>query len=162
MKKITFLFLVLPVLIYFTCKAEADIWTDMFKKPQYFQGSQISFNATDISLGVAWASLPQVEDKSISIMYVQWTKFRDDAYWQDRNLSQLGDYAIGAGILVTLFGYEGLKPILGFKTYNLKSAEMQIGIAYNFHDKARDTITSFNLYYDPTVKRAVLSIFCLR
>jgi hypothetical protein len=163
MKKLwILLFSVMSIASVYSGICNADMFKDMFKKPQYYQGSQFSCSAADISMGFAWASIPQSENKSLSIMYAQWTKFRDDQYWQDRDLSQLGDYAIGAGVLVTLFGYEGFKPIIGFKTYNLKSAEMQFGLAYNYHNKEFDYINSFNLYYDPTVKRAVLSIFFLR
>jgi hypothetical protein len=150
------------VLLSFSSFCHADFLQDLFKKPRYYQGSQISFNATDISLGFAWADIPQTENASMSTMYVQWAKFRDDQYWKDRDLAQLGDYAIGVGVLVTLFGYEGLKPIIGFKTYNLKSAEMQLGLAYNYYNKDYDFIDSLALYYDPTVKRVVFNVFFLK
>ena len=127
--------------------ARADnFFEDMLKnKPRAYFGGVYSYSPVANSFGICYLQAP-LNRQMVSTTYFEQAFFSDQAYWQDKDLDQLGDYAIIIGTHNTLFGREGIQPFWGFKGYNLKYWGFNLGLGLYAVD---DLIAKhINLTYD--------------
>jgi len=145
MKNILILAVLLNLLLIQPARAD-NFFENMFgNKPKAYFGFVYSYSPVANSFGVSYLKAP-LDGNTVSTTYVLQTYFSDKAFWQGKDLGQLGDYAIVLGTDTTLFGKDGIQPFFGCKSYNLKYLSFNCGLGlYTVDDLIAKHI---NLSYD--------------
>ncbi len=128
-------------------------------RPDLYQTPIIlEYSSVGQGVGSGFVSVQKILPYSYTLSYVEFVKFTDLGFWQDKNLNDLNGYLLSTGVQFTLFGSSGLLPLIGMKTYNFKFMSVQAGLTWLVKNDEYKTINNFSLVYEGFLQK--VSFLC--